>query len=68
VSPSSYTVGEVAAMVAPVIGADPEDLADWIIVTIRTDGGILTASSGERSGTVIQLLAVAIGSIAGGEP
>jgi len=55
-------------MVAPVIGADPEDLADWIIVTIRTDGGILTASSGERSGTVIQLLAVAIGSIAGGEP
>ena len=66
-SSSSYTVGEVAALIAPVVGADPEDLADWTIVTIRRDGGILTASSGEDTSIVIQLLAVAIGRIAGGE-
>jgi hypothetical protein len=64
---SSYTVGEITALIAPVVGADADDLADWAIVTVRKDGGILTASSDEDIRIVIQLLAVAIGRIAGGE-
>jgi len=64
--PGSYTVGEVTALIAPVVGADPEDIAEWAIVAVRRDGGILTASSDENTSTVIQLLAVAIARTAGG--
>jgi len=62
---SAYTVGEVTGLIAPVVGVGPGNLADWVIVAVRNDGSILTASSDEDSDVVIQLLAVAIGELAG---
>jgi hypothetical protein len=64
---SPYTIGEATALIAAIAGADIDDLADWAIVTMKRDGTIVTISSDERTSTVIQLLAIGIGRIAGGE-
>lgn len=67
-SSSPYTIGEATALIAAIVDADIEDIADWAIVAVRRDGGIITITSDEDTSTVIQLLALAIGRIARGEP
>lgn len=41
---SGYTLGEVAALLAPLLGCEPNDLLDWVIVGLSSDGPITTSS------------------------
>jgi hypothetical protein len=42
---SSHTLGEVRALVAGIVGAEPEAISGWVLAAVTTDGTLGIASS-----------------------
>lgn len=43
--PGAYTVGEVRALIAPIMHHEPEDLIGYLILAPTTDGQLITMTS-----------------------
>lgn len=52
---AAYTKGEVRALIAPLFGQDPENLAGWTVVCTTRDGATLYADSETPSRADVQL-------------
>jgi hypothetical protein len=56
--PGEYTTGEIIALVAPLLGAEPADLIGYVIIGATANGGpeMITASNAGRHTTISMLL------------
>ncbi len=55
--PIDYTPGEAKALIAPLLDADPDELAGWVLVGVTKHAKIRHATTVDCPAAIVQMLA-----------